>query len=150
MSVEPQPERLPFEPTRNRQKSSKSVSPAVQQKHQQEAATTALISGIPPIVSQRMARRMVVFCGVPTTLGMLTFIGSYVVVSQGWFKLPPIAVLLVSLGFFGLGVVGLTYGVLSASWDEVQSGTYLGWEDFKTNWGRTVASWRSNNPSDPG
>jgi len=50
---------------------------------------------------------------------------------------------LVSMGFFGLGVLGLSYGVLSASWDENRVGTLLGWQDFTQNLGRTIAAWRS-------
>jgi hypothetical protein len=47
------------------------------------------------------------------------------------------------MGFFGLGVVGLSYGMLSASWDEDQPGSKLGWREFKTNLGRLTAGWRS-------
>jgi hypothetical protein len=100
-------------------------------------------SGIPEAVSKRMARRALVFCGFPTALGMLTFIISYFIVSQNIYKLPTVAVLLVSLGFFGLGVVGLSYGAFSASWDEKRLGGWFGFSEFKTNFGRTVASWKA-------
>jgi len=49
----------------------------------------------------------------------------------------------VSMGFFGLGVLGLSYGVLSASWDEEIPGSKLGWREFTTNWGRMTSAWRS-------
>jgi hypothetical protein len=94
-----------------------------------------------------MIRRMALFCGVPTVLGISTFIVSYVVVTQELFKLPPTAVLLVSLGFFGLGVVGLSYGVLSASWDEDSAGSRLGWGEFRLNFGRMTEAWRSSKKS---
>lgn len=97
---------------------------------------------VPEAVSQRMARRMAMFCGIPTTLGVLTFVVAYVIVTQGWFKLPNVAVLLVSMAWFGLGVLGLSYGVLSASWDENRVGTRLGWAEFVTNFSRMRASWR--------
>jgi hypothetical protein len=86
---------------------------------------------------------MAAFSGIPTLCGMLTFVVSYFLVSRGVLKLPPVAVLIVSLGWFGLGVVGLSYGVLSASWDEEQAGSLLGWEQFTVNFGRTTAAWRS-------
>jgi hypothetical protein len=57
-------------------------------------------------------------------------------------QLPPIAVLLVNMGLFGLGVLGITYGVLSASWDEEKPGTFLGLDEFSTNWGRMTEVWR--------
>jgi hypothetical protein len=98
---------------------------------------------MPQVVSQRMARRMAFFCGIPTTLGMLTFIVSYFVVTNQWLKVPNVAVVLVSMGFFGLGVLGLSYGVLSSSWDVERVGSWFGWEEFRTNLGRLSESWRS-------
>jgi Photosynthesis affected mutant 68 len=99
--------------------------------------------GIPEVVSRRMMKRMALFSGVPSFFGMSTFIISYWVVSQDIFALPTYAVLLVSLGWFGLGVVGLTYGVLSASWEEESLGSKLGIE-FKLNWGRMTDTWKEN------
>jgi hypothetical protein len=46
------------------------------------------------------------------------------------------------MGFFGLGVLGITYGVLSASWEEDRVGNWLGLGEFGTNWGRMVEVWR--------
>ncbi|KAM3097958.1 PAM68 family protein [Phormidesmis sp. 146-12] len=100
--------------------------------------------GIPKVVSDRMARRMVSFCALPTLLGMLTFVVSYFVVTNGWFKLPNVVVLLVSMGFLGLGVIGLSYGILSASWDEERVGTRLGYEEFVTNFGRLRSAWKES------
>lgn len=70
--------------------------------------------------------------------------GSYFVVTRDWFPLPNIASLLVSLGFFGLGVLGVSYGALSASWDEQDEGSQLGFQEFKTNLGRMFEAWKSN------
>jgi Photosynthesis affected mutant 68 len=100
--------------------------------------------GIPKVVSDRMARRMMSFCALPTLLGMLTFVVSYFVVTNGWLKLPNVVVLLVSMGFLGLGVIGLSYGILSASWDEERVGTRLGYEEFSTNFGRLRSAWRES------
>lgn len=96
-----------------------------------------------------MARRMAFFCGVPTTLGMFSFVGSYYVVTHDIFKLPNVAVLLVSMGFFGLGVLGLSYGIFSASWDEERVGSWLGNEEFATNFGRTIAAWKEGRKQKP-
>ncbi|MCU0565089.1 MAG: PAM68 family protein [Oculatellaceae cyanobacterium Prado106] len=106
------------------------------------APATKTTSDIPEAVSRRMIRRMALFCGIPSALGMSTFIISYLVVSQDLFALPTYAVLLVSLGWFGLGVLGLSYGVLSSSWEEDTPGSKLGLEEFKLNWSRTTAAWR--------
>ena len=153
MAPEPQGNRLPFEPNKKRQKPAKNSQkqPETAKKSENKSPETAKKSektspvareemAIPKVVSDRMARRMALFCGVPTALGMTTFIVSYLIVSHGWFKLPNVAVVLVSMGFFGLGVLGLSYGVISASWDEEIVGSKLGWREFTTNWGRIFQS----------
>lgn len=121
------PQSLPFEPT------SKKKKPAAPRS---TGFITDPSSGIPQVVSQRMGRRMAFFSGVPSVLGMATFIVSYYLVSQQHYDLPNSAVLLVSLGFFGLGVVGLSYGILSASWEPEQAGSLLGTEQFGINFAR--------------
>jgi hypothetical protein len=103
---------------------------------------------IPEVVSKRMVRRMALLCGIPTVLGIATFFVSYFLVTNVGLKLPNVAVVLVSMGFFGLGVLGLSYGVLSASWDEDVPGTKLGWQEFTTNLGRMTSAWRSAGQKD--
>ncbi|HAJ61537.1 MAG TPA: DUF3464 domain-containing protein, partial [Cyanobacteria bacterium UBA8543] len=95
------------------------------------------------VVSKRMVSRMALLCGIPTVLGLSTFFVSYFLIKNIGLKLPNPAVVLVSMGFLGLGVLGLSYGVLSASWDEDLPGTWLGWQEFTTNLGRMRAAWRS-------
>ncbi len=91
-----------------------------------------------------MIRRMALFSGIPTALGITSFVVSYYIVSRELLELPTIAVLLVSLGCFGLGVVGLSYGILSTSWDENRPGSLFGWEEFSLNLGRMVQAWRAS------
>lgn len=148
MTPEPENKRLPFEPSKKRQKTSRTKKQAPVAKTQEvekkkQPQVTREQMAVPKVVSDRMARRMAAFCGVPTALGMTTFIVSYLIVSNGWFKLPTVAVLLTSMGFFGLGVLGLSYGVISASWDEEIAGSLLGWQEFTSNWGRMLSAWRS-------
>jgi len=87
---------------------------------------------------------MALFCGIPSLLGFLTMPAGYLIIANDWLKLPNAAVILVSMGFLGLGVLGLSYGIFSASWDEERSGTGLGFEEFKLNLGRTIEAWRSS------
>ncbi|MBW4514671.1 MAG: PAM68 family protein [Timaviella obliquedivisa GSE-PSE-MK23-08B] len=141
---------MPFEPvSRKSVDSKKSVTKPVVTKSASNSRTrvsraTQADSGIPEVVSRRMLQRMALFSGIPSALGMSTFGISYWVVSQDIFPLPTYAVLLVSLGWFGLGVVGLTYGVLSASWEEDSLGSKIGLEEFKVNWGRMTEAWQKN------
>ncbi len=72
----------------------------------------------------------------------MTFVVSYFLVKQAGVDLPPSVVLLVSAGCFGLGVVGLSYGLLSASWDEENKGSLIGTEQFGVNFGRLRAGWK--------
>jgi hypothetical protein len=139
---------LPFEPNKKRHKPAKTVTKSViknqetQEKPQQQRRYSKQEMAIPEVVSQRMIRRVAGFCGIPTALGITSLIVSYLLVTLADIQLPPIAVLLVNMGLFGLGVVGITYGVLSASWDEETPGTFLGFDEFSTNWGRMTEVWR--------
>ncbi|MDH6078529.1 PAM68 family protein [Chrysosporum ovalisporum ANA283AFssAo] len=139
---------LPFERKTKRQKPPKAISkPQSQPKTSGKEASKQPPFGkeemaIPQAVSQRMIRRVAGFCGIPTALGITTLVVSYLLTMYSDIKLPPIAVLLANMGLFGLGVVGITYGVLSASWDEERMGSLLGLSEFMTNWGRMVEVWR--------
>lgn len=161
---------LPFEPTKNRKQAEKAskrpaappvkaeksaaAKPAATQANRSTSArslraaakggSTAQETAIPDAVSRRMIKRMALLCGIPSALGMATFVVSYLLVANDLFEVPTYAVLLVSLGWFGLGVLGLSYGVLSASWDEEIPGSWAGWDEFTTNWGRMTAAWRSS------
>lgn len=138
MPSEPKRDRLPFEPRQKKQKTSKPPSPVTAAKKEE-----ASLKAIPEVVSKRMVKRMAFFSGIPTALGMSSFFIFYLVVSRGWFKVPPYAVFAVSLGLFGLGVLGLSYGIFSTSWDEDRIGSWWGWQEFKINLGRALAAWRS-------
>jgi hypothetical protein len=96
---------------------------------------------IPAAVANRMARRIAIATGVPTVLGMATFVVSYLLVSRGVLDIPPAITLVTSGGFFLLGVVGLSYGVLSASWENTP-GSVLGLEQIGVNVGRLRSSFK--------
>lgn len=148
MSRESESNRLPFEPNKKRQKplKAKAQTPIVKEDLEKEESRkppfTKEEMAIPKVVSQRMVRRVAWFCGVPSVLGILTLIVSYLLIIYADIKLPPLFVLLVNMGLFGLGVIGITYGVLSASWEEDRAGTLFGWSEFTTNFGRMVQGWR--------
>ena len=150
MSDQPSRNPLPFEPSQKRKKKSKPQAKPVASKAEAKPkakpdkprASSSESMAIPDQVSKRMVRRMALLCGIPTALGILSFVVSYLLVVNLEIKLPNVAVVLVSMGFFGLGVLGLSYGVLSASWEEEIPGTLLGWQEFTTNLGRLTSAWR--------
>jgi Photosynthesis affected mutant 68 len=133
--------KLPFEPVSSVKKPPK-VAKSNQSSRPLPSRNQRPDAQIPEIVSQRMGRRMAWFSGIPTVLGMMTFVVSYFLVKQVGLDLPPSVVLLVSAGCFGLGVVGLSYGLLSASWDEENVGSLMGTEQFGVNFGRLRAGWK--------
>ena len=146
--------RLPFEPGQNKKKktekkpaqnsaATKETKQKPQKKSTRKSDTEASLSAIPKAVSRRMARRMAIFSGIPTLIGISSFFIFYWLFSQKLIDFPPYLVLFVSAGFFGLGVVGLSYGIFSASWDEDRAGGIIGAAEFKTNFDRTIAAWKN-------
>jgi len=97
---------------------------------------------IPDVVANRMARRIAVASGVPSLFGMGVFVVSYLLVSRQIVDVPPVLTLGISGGLFLLGVLGLSYGVLSSSW-ETEPGSLLGREQIGLNISRLRQSVRS-------
>ena len=145
--------RLPFEPGKPRTGANKSAAKPtafnVQTKGGQERSpevnepgrSTKAASSIPEAVSRRMLKRMLIFSGVPTFFGVATFFISYFLLVNNVVELPSYFVLFATLGCFGLGVLGLSYGALSASWDEARLGHWFGLDEFKVNFGRLTGAW---------
>ncbi len=153
MASESKRGRLPFEPRQNKKKTPKKAptkvesNPVASEKAVKTKKTTvsdASLSAIPDVVSKRMARRMTFFSGIPTALGISSFFVFYWISSHQWVVLPPYVALFVSFALFGLGFIGLSYGIFSASWDEAETGSWLGTEQLKVNWQRTTSAWKSS------
>ena len=97
--------------------------------------------GIPTAVSNRMARRIAIATGIPSVLGMGVFIASYLLVSRSILDIPPGITLVASGSCFLLGLLGLSYGVLSSSWEDAP-GSLLGLEQIGLNVGRLRSSFK--------
>ena len=89
-------------------------------------------NGIPKYVADRMAKRIMITAGLPTVLGMSVFVISYFIVTKNIAEIPPSSTIAVSALFFLLGLGGLSYGILSASWDK-DPGSLLGIENIPLN-----------------
>lgn len=126
---------LPFEPRGSKRGERLKSRPM-------EASSVARQEAIPRYVADRMARRVAVFTGLPTVAGMGVFVGSYLLITQGIAEIAPGVTLAGSGFFFLLGLAGLSFGVLSSSWDQ-QPGSLLGLENLKPNLQRMRQSIRA-------
>ena len=100
-------------------------------------------SGIPSYVANRMARRIAFTTGIPTLSGMAVFIGSYFLISKGIADISPTVTLVSSALCFLVGLLGLSYGILSASWD-FNPGSFLGFENIKPNINRMKDAFKTS------
>jgi hypothetical protein len=98
-------------------------------------------SGIPKYVADRMARRIFFTAGIPTVLGMSVFVVSYIIVTRNIAEIPPSSTIAVSALFFLLGLAGLSFGILSASWDK-EPGSFFGIENISMNIQRAKAAFK--------
>ena len=98
-------------------------------------------SGIPKYVADRMARRIFFTAGIPTMLGMSVFVVSYIIVTRNIAEIPPSSTIAISALFFLLGLAGLSFGILSASWDK-EPGSFFGIENIPMNIQRAKAAFK--------
>lgn len=88
---------------------------------------------VPEQITDRMLRRMLAFSIGPVFLGFTLFpLFYYLKTSQG-LDVPVWAVYLVQTMIFGGGLLGISYGILSSSWDPQREGSRLGWNEFQVN-----------------
>ena len=121
--------------------SSYASTPTLQVKN--PSKNTRKDSGIPKYVANRMARRIAFTTGIPTLSGMGVFIGSYFLISKGIAEISPTVTLVSSAMCFLLGLLGLSYGILSASWD-LNPGSCLCFENIKPNINRMKDAFKSS------
>ena len=149
MSKKSSRQEIPFEGPKNQKKATKTTTKkpksaeAIANGKAKTGRSRKEDKAIPEAVSRRMVGRMVILSGTPLLMALFTFVGSYFIITNELFPLPNQAVVLVSMGFFGLSVLGVSYGIFSASWDENTTGSLLGWQEFTTNFSRTTEAWRS-------
>ena len=101
----------------------------------------SISSGIPKYVADRMARRIFFTAGIPTLLGMSVFVISYIIVTKNIAEIPPSSTIAISALFFLLGLAGLSFGILSASWDK-EPGSFFGIENIPMNIKRAKDAFR--------
>ncbi|KAL3141687.1 hypothetical protein ABBQ32_004374 [Trebouxia sp. C0010 RCD-2024] len=88
---------------------------------------------VPEVVNDRMLKRIIAFSGIPVFVGFSLFPFFYFLKVTQHVDLPMSVVYIVQLLTFGGGFFGITYGILSASWDPLREGSTLGFTEFKAN-----------------
>ena len=89
-------------------------------------------SGIPKYVADSMEIIIFFTAGIPTIMGMSVFVVSYIIVTKNIAEIPPSSTIAISALFFLLGLAGLSFGILSASWDK-EPGSLFGIENITMN-----------------
>ena len=102
---------------------------------------TNVSKGIPKYVADRMARRIFFTAGIPPILGMSVFVISYFIVTKNIAEIPPSSTIAISALFFLIGLAGLSFGILSASWDK-EPGSLLGIENIPLNIQRAKSAFK--------
>eukprot|EP00262_Sarcandra_glabra_P002054 TRINITY_DN12310_c0_g1_i1.p1 TRINITY_DN12310_c0_g1~~TRINITY_DN12310_c0_g1_i1.p1 ORF type:complete len:225 (-),score=39.50 TRINITY_DN12310_c0_g1_i1:44-637(-) len=89
---------------------------------------------IPEIVTNRMMSRMGFSVGVPLGIGLMFFPLFYYLKVVVKLDVPNWVPFLVSFFFFGSALLGVSYGIVSSSWDPSREGSLLGWNEAQKNW----------------
>ena len=87
---------------------------------------------LPQRVMDRMLSRVVSFAAPPLLIGFVSGPAAYMYKATGH-ELPASLLYASGSALFVLAGVGISFGVLSTSWDENVEGTRLGWEELKAN-----------------
>ncbi len=117
---------------RKKKNSTKKIAFANIEKKSDTVTQNNKSSGIPKYVADRMARRIFFTAGIPTIMGMSVFVVSYIIVTRNIAEIPPSSTIAISALFFLLGLAGLSFGILSASWDK-EPGSFFGIENIPMN-----------------
>lgn len=89
---------------------------------------------VPEVVTNRMLKRITFTVGIPFAVGVAFFVLYYYLKAVRKVDVPEWLPLFTSLLTFGSAGAGITYGVLSASWDPAREGSALGWKEAQLNW----------------
>jgi len=88
---------------------------------------------IPEKVAMRMGNRMLPFVGIPLFGVMATFVGFWYMATVKNIVFETNIVAFSTIFVLLIGLLGITYSVMSASWDPEVEGSTLGIDEFKSN-----------------
>ncbi|GAX25362.1 hypothetical protein FisN_5Lh457 [Fistulifera solaris] len=100
---------------------------------QQDKQVQQAAAAIPEKVAQRMGKRMIPFVGIPLFLSMGVFVGFWYMATYRYMSFEPSLVAASTILILVLGLLGITYSVMSTSWDPDREGSLLGTDEFSRN-----------------
>ncbi|KAG8094434.1 hypothetical protein GUJ93_ZPchr0012g20077 [Zizania palustris] len=106
-------------------------------------------AAIPEVVTNRMMRRVGASVGAPLAVGVAFFPAFYYLKTVAKVDVPTWIPFGVSFVFFGAALLGVSYGIVSASWDPAREGSLLGWNEARRNWPVFWESLRGRSPPPP-
>jgi len=95
-------------------------------------ATDPSVGAVPELIANRMIGRIATFFGVPVFGGLAIFVGAFFYSKKYDMVVPPAMIAYATQVPFVLGLMGITYGIISSSWDE-EPGSALGLTEAKIN-----------------
>lgn len=87
----------------------------------------------PQVVVDRMFKRMVWCAGIPVFVGLIFYPLFYYLKVSMELEVPMWLVYMFQYIMFGGGLLGITYGIMSTSWDPTREGGVWGWTEFQAN-----------------
>nr|AFK40696.1 unknown [Lotus japonicus] len=84
---------------------------------------------IPEVVTNRMMSGMAFSVGIPLGIGLLFFPFFYYLKVGLKIDVPTWVPFIVSFIFYGSALLGVSYGIVSTSWDPLREGSLLGWNE---------------------
>lgn len=90
---------------------------------------------MPPKVAKRSAKRGMVIGGSFYGAMIAVFLVAIFIYKTQELIIPPTLMAFITLSLLALAIVGGSYGLMSASWDEDREGSVLGTEEFSKNMG---------------
>lgn len=88
---------------------------------------------IPERVAMRMGKRMIPFVGLPLFGGMGLFVAFWYFATYRDVEFQPAIVAASTIALLVVGLLGITYSLMSASWDDDRDGSALGFDELSKN-----------------
>ena len=102
------------------------------EKEENLIATDPSVGAVPELVANRMITRIIGFFGIPVFGGLAIFVGAYFSSKQYDIVIPPVIIAYATQLPFIIGLVGISYAILSSSWDD-EPGSFWGIKEFQLN-----------------